>query len=453
MKKRIDDIYRERFRDVETTPPPGAWENISEALPQKKKRRILPFWYEVAGTAAALALLFTLYQAFTGSTGSTDVRLVGFDNYKTKLELRTVSTDFRESMLRSSIILEAVKMNSGQEINNSASPSGQAVQNLGSYFAGISEESEDRLQTELTYTFPNYLKVNPLIITPSENDKPLEANTSEIAAKSQSEKVLEGKGSEIAAVSEEGKENEDAGGKELASLPGKEELEEIAEATTLSKRFSVRPTAAAVYFDNLGGGNALDRQFATNSSSGELSMAYGVNVAYQVTPRVKVRTGVSKVNLSHNTNDVGYMAAARSEALNNPEINYSTASTMIVTSDASSGSLNQSLGFIEVPLEMEFALLESKIGINLIGGASTFFLDENMIFHTSPMATTELGEANNLNNVSFSTNIGVGINYNISQQFQLNLEPIFKYQLNTYNNSAGLSPYIFGVYSGLSFKF
>ncbi|MCM4161545.1 hypothetical protein FHG64_11560 [Antarcticibacterium flavum] len=444
MKKKIDDIYRERFRDVETTPPQESWENILAALPQKKRRRILPFWYEVAGTAAALALLFTLYQAFTGNTTNPDVKLVGFDHQPNRPELRTVSPTFRESMLRSSIILEALKMNTGLAVNNTASPSGEAVHNIGSYFAGIFnetifEESTEPGTTELTYSFPNYLKANPLIITPAGTDKSILEADSAITAISEEKK--------------ENKENKGAGEIEIASLPGKEEMEEIAEATGMSKRFSVRPTAAAVYFDNLGKGNALDAQFGSNSSAGELTMAYGVNVAYQVTPRVKVRTGVSKVNLSHNTNGVGYMAAAQSQALTNPDINYSTASTMIVRSDASSGYLNQSLGFIEVPLEMEFALLESKIGINLIGGASTFFLDENMISHTSPMATTELGQANNLNNVSFSTNIGLGVNYNISQQFQLNLEPIFKYQLNTYNNSAGLSPYIFGVYSGLSFKF
>jgi hypothetical protein len=436
MKKRIDDIYRERFRDVETTPPQEAWQNISAALPKKKKRRILPFWYEIAGTAAALALLFTIYQAFNQTSGSSDVQLVGFDSKGSSLKFSTVSNNFRESMLRSSIILEALKMNNSREAQSTKSPSTQAVQSLGNYFAGISEESAEPVQTELTYTFPNYLKVNPLIITSSERNKPLAENASEIAANTED--------------TEDRKGLPDQDSNILSNGEGKDEL---ADATGLSKRFSVRPTAAAVYYDNLGGGNALDRQFAANSSSGELSMAYGVNVAYQLTSRVKVRTGVSKVNLSHNTNDIGYMAATRSEALNNPNINNSSSSTMIISSEASNGSINQSLGFIEIPLEMEFALLESKIGINLIGGASTFFLNENMISHTSPMATTELGEAKNLNNVSFSTNIGLGINYNISQEFQLNLEPIFKYQLNTYSNSAGLSPYIFGVYSGLSFKF
>lgn len=436
MKKKIDDIYRERFRDVETTPPKDAWENISAALPSKKKRRILPFWYEIAGTAAVLALLFTLFQTISGNQNDTTARLIGFEFNKKHLELNPVSSGFRESMLRSSIILEALKMNSNQGLTGSKAPSGQAVKDLGNYFADIAEGSQGKDKTELTYTFPNYLKVKPLIITPSRSTETV-AETSNGAATT---------------VGEE-EQNEEIAGVDPFALKKDKEPDEIADASSTSKRFSVTTSAAAVYFDNLGAGNALDGQFASNSSAGELTMAYGVNLAYQLTPRVKVRTGVSKVNLSHNTNNVGVMAAAQSQAINSPAVNPYAASSMIASPDGSSGYLNQSLGFIEIPLEMEFALVNSKIGLNLIGGASTFFLNENMISHNSPMATTDLGEANNLNNVSFSTNIGMGINYNITQQFQLNLEPIFKYQLNTYNNSAGLSPYIFGVYSGLSFKF
>src|SRR5690606_12142104 len=126
---------------------------------------------------------------------------------------------------------------------------------------------------------------------------------------------------------------------------------------------------------------------------------------------------------------------------------------LLASSDARNGFLNQSLEYIEIPLEVEFSLLDNKIGLNIIGGASTFLLDGNMISHNSPIAKIELGEANNLNDVSFSANIGLGLNYNFSSQFQFDLEPILKYQINTFNQGSGLNPYIFGIYSGLTFKF
>mgnify|MGYP000353444670 CR=1 FL=1 len=46
------------------------------------------------------------------------------------------------------------------------------------------------------------------------------------------------------------------------------------------------------------------------------------------------------------------------------------------------------------------------------------------------------------------------LDYNFSKQFQFNLDPTFKYQINTFNNTSGnFKPFIVGVYTGLSFKF
>ena len=67
---------------------------------------------------------------------------------------------------------------------------------------------------------------------------------------------------------------------------------------------------------------------------------------------------------------------------------------------------------------------------------------------------THIGEANNINQISYSTNIGLGFNYNISKSFNFNFEPTFKYQLNAFSNDSGnFKPYIIGVYTGFSFKF
>ncbi|MFO7720254.1 MAG: hypothetical protein R6W85_07425, partial [Gillisia sp.] len=121
---------------------------------------------------------------------------------------------------------------------------------------------------------------------------------------------------------------------------------------------------------------------------------------------------------------------------------------------ASIGYLNQQIGFIEIPLEIEYVIVDKKIGINIIGGGSTLFLDRNMISLNSADFSTNLGASNSLNNLSFTTNIGVGFDYNISPKFELNLEPIFKYQMNAFNgNTSNVNPYFFGVYSGFSFKF
>ncbi|HZH70454.1 MAG TPA: hypothetical protein VFD80_08395, partial [Flavobacteriaceae bacterium] len=110
--------------------------------------------------------------------------------------------------------------------------------------------------------------------------------------------------------------------------------------------------------------------------------------------------------------------------------------------------------YYEIPLELEYAIINTKFGVNLIGGVSTLFLGNNEISVKSENFSSALGEANNLSNVSFSTNVGLGLDYKLSQRFIFNMEPMFKYQINPYTDSSvNFKPYYLGVYSGLSFKF
>jgi hypothetical protein len=118
-------------------------------------------------------------------------------------------------------------------------------------------------------------------------------------------------------------------------------------------------------------------------------------------------------------------------------------------------SLDQNLGFIEVPIEIEYSVLNTKLGLNLIGGFSTLFLNNNEIFSVETNGNqTLMGEATNVNDLSYSANFGIGLDYELSKKLKVNLEPTFKYQLNTFNNTSGdFQPFFIGVYTGLSFKF
>src|SRR5690606_24286126 len=116
--------------------------------------------------------------------------------------------------------------------------------------------------------------------------------------------------------------------------------------------------------------------------------------------------------------------------------------------------LIQNINYYEIPLELEYAIINTKFGVNLIGGVSTLFLGNNEISVKSENFSSALGEANNLSNVSFSTNVGLGLDYKLSQRFIFNMEPMFKYQINPYTDSSvNFKPYYLGVYSGFSFKF
>jgi hypothetical protein len=280
--------------------------------------------------------------------------------------------------------------------------------------------------------------------------------------------------SQIASIDQEIKPEIQLRDLPIPNSENEEEQAKITEKTIPYKKLRVSTTAAPIYYDNFGSGNTIDDQFANNQGSSQITISYGINFAYQISEKIRIRSGISKVDLSYNTKDIAFTAAVNPSSLSGinyngnipnyrienrsvrPFSNISASAEFNRASLASptAGYLNQKLGFIEVPLEIEYVIIDNQIGLNIIGGGSTLFLDENMISLNSSDFSTNLGEGNNLNKVSFSTNIGIGIDYDISPQFQLNLEPIFKYQINTFSNSTGdVQPYYFGVYSGFSFKF
>ena len=51
-RKKIDQLFQEKFQDFEVTPPEMVWTNIEEKLKEKKKRRVIPFWWWTSGVAA-----------------------------------------------------------------------------------------------------------------------------------------------------------------------------------------------------------------------------------------------------------------------------------------------------------------------------------------------------------------------------------------------------------------
>ena len=114
----------------------------------------------------------------------------------------------------------------------------------------------------------------------------------------------------------------------------------------------------------------------------------------------------------------------------------------------------QEFGYLEVPMELNYSLMDRKLNIDLIGGISSLFLVNNSVTLESSGSSTEMGQANNLNDVNFSTNIGLGVNYELTDKMKVHLEPMFKYQLNTFSDTEGnFQPYSLGIYTGMSFKF
>jgi hypothetical protein len=241
----------------------------------------------------------------------------------------------------------------------------------------------------------------------------------------------------------------------------------------LEDRWKVSPSIAPVYFNTLGAGSSIHEQFNQNTKTGDVNMSYGVRGSYALTEKLSVRAGVNKVTLGYSTDDVFMLNNVTSTptdarfALRNVDLieeaqntsfvsveEFNFAQVPSVLSDQIIGSIDQKLGFIEVPLELEYEVSSQKLGLRVLGGFSALFLNENEVYSTLDSQTILIGQATNINKTSFTANLGVGMDFKLSEKFKLNLEPTFKYQLNTFNNTSGdFKPYFIGIYSGFSFKF
>lgn len=247
---------------------------------------------------------------------------------------------------------------------------------------------------------------------------------------------------------------------------GKKE-EQVAEAD--GPKWNIKPQLAPVFYNSLSQGSPIDSQFAANAKSFNNDLSLGVGVDYAVSSRLKIRSGVNTVNLNYATQNVEFYASL-SGSTNNVSPNARSANIVVQdktegqgtnsafasnAKDAYAGSMVQRTGYLEVPVEMSYALLNKRFGIELIGGVSTLFLNQNNVSVVSTQGlSTSVGEAENLNNIHFSTNVGVGFRYRFFKSFEANFEPMFKYQVNTFSRDAGnFKPYFIGLYSGISFSF
>ena len=237
-------------------------------------------------------------------------------------------------------------------------------------------------------------------------------------------------------------------------------------------KWAISTNASPVYFNSLAEGSSIDEQFNSNSKNYTTTLSIGLAGSYAINDKLSLKTGVNSINLSYNTNDVLFESRMREVDNNIPTISRNAnASNMVFSSkngtvneisgdvenviiDNNIGALKQNISYIEVPLELSYKLIDKKFGVEIIGGMSTLFLNQNNISLVTNGLEMEVGRANNLNNIHFSSNVGLGFKYSFWKSFNANFQPMFKYQINTFNqNSSNFKPYFIGLYSGISFSF
>lgn len=546
--KNIERLFQEKFKDFEALPPQDSWDIIASRLNEKKKKkRIVPFWFQFSGIAASLFIIGALIWNFSGNSNSTEIpnsnnTIVNTEDAKGNSNNSNIASPNNEAIVYDSQSneenLDKETKNSTNQYNeksideklvnskfkNNSSRSNGLVSNsklendIDSNQKGLKKgknnfkkQSSSEINAEkglITNTeknkakrksksksninnsdFENLIDNNSVVDNKREdktliNKKTIDAffenktsNTTIITNNDSTEKqpnnsdgvvsneIIAQDSTLVAEVSKETNPLEEL-------LKEKEGGENEDEKEEKRSKWAISTNASPVYFNSLAQGSSIDQQFDSNSKNYATTLSFGIAGSYAINNKLSLKTGVNNINISYNTNDVLFDARMNSVEDNIPTISRNPeASNMVFSSKVGAietfsgdvenvvfennvGALQQNISYVEVPLELSYKLLDKKFGIEVIGGMSTLFLNQNNISLVANGIEMEVGRANNLNSIHFSSNVGLGFKYSFWKNFNANFQPMFKYQINTFSeNSGNFKPYFIGLYTGIGFSF
>ncbi len=549
-KKNIERLFQEKFKDFEVIPPHESWDNIASRLNEKKKKRIVPFWFQFSGIAASLFIMGALIWNFLGENNPSEIpntnntivikedskggennsniaspnnEAIVYDSKSTEENLKNATKNsangYNQNLIDEKLVNSKLKNNSNngnrvvsnnkleKEVHSNSDKKGtkksrynskkKSSSNLNAENTLIANAEKNKAKgksksksNKNNSDFENLFDDNN-VVDNNRKDKNLvnkdkvdaffdnktannaTANINNDSSDKQTnhldgvvlKEIITEDSTLVAEVSKETNPLEELL-KEKESGKNEDEKEEK------RSKWAISTNASPVYFNSLAQGSSIDEQFDSNSKNYATTLSLGVSGSYAINNKLSLKTGINNINISYNTNDVIFDARMSGAANNIPTISRNAeASNMVFSSKVANietlsgdienvviennvGALQQNISYIEVPLELSYKLLDKKFGIEVIGGMSTLFLNQNNISLVANGLEMEVGRANNLNNIHFSSNVGLGFRYNFWNSFNANFQPMFKYQINTFSeNSGNFRPYFIGLYTGISFSF
>ncbi len=508
-RKNIERLFQEKLDHFEVAPPEELWSNIRVELEKdKKKRRIIPFWWKLSGVAALFVVGFGLYTLVSNDTNSkqkinSSDAVVSTENTNQNNNSKTNSSKNSEK-INNSKEKEQIKISTSksaiatvnspnQKTNSSTEKVTETKKTLGynqqkernsiASYSNITKKQHTKNQIENntvnnTETVAqvnssktntkNYIVNNDLIENKASGEGIAKSNLNN-SNNIKEDKIAMKNQNDIANTKDNIVKKQDSAAIATVEPNAMEELlkEKEKENTQKQKinRWQVTPNLAPVYFGSFANGSPLDDMLNSNTKTYNTNLSYGIGVNYAVSKKVKIRTGVNILNVDYDTQGIVFYQDMNAKTMKNIDptvqgsmiqikpLTYVDTQLGRLVSERFDGVLNQKLGYVEMPVEMSYKVLDKKFGVELIGGFSTLFLNNNEIFLRTDGLNMKIGEANNLNTIHFSSNFGVGLNYKLFKNFDARIEPSFKYQINTFSSTTEFKPYIFGVYSGVSYRF
>lgn len=430
----IDIVFRNGLKDYEALPPPEVWDNV---YPQIQKSRNT---YRFARYAALVIVLLTL----------------SFFSYRISREIATLPENN----------IMAFDINSSPPVSNQYVASNQRIVKEEKYLAKTSEEATADDKDKIAISHPDtpvntqtYYARDPVSLSAGNNRqlqrKPFEASSP-------------------------------ASFNPYQTIVADYQLYPAELPVNKTEKWSIAALASPTYYSSINSGNDELYKQMTASEQPLVSYTGGIALAYKVNRRFSIQSGlyyssvgqmVEGINSYGGFREYDYTKGDRNfEVLTSTGTLYTNNADVFIESvdgnrvitsytrdvfdpkksdlEYINNTLRQSLSYLEVPIILRYKIVDKTLDFNLIGGVSYNMLLDNSVYTIVEGGKYPIGATDGLNFLTISSSLGMGMEYNLSKKFSLNLEPTFRYYLNPFNTSGYSShPYSFGVFSGVSYKF
>lgn len=466
--KNIGNAFKERLSDLKKSPSNKVWDDIVAELDnKKKKKRAIPFWVKLTGVAATLLLLFVVGNKIIENNSKNTPVITTIKNNSviteeklvvdaTKKEDKTKLTntnseknEIKNLKITSPITTEENELSLDTKSSNEQDnliPNSIILKNKNSK---IYTNKGQNLNTELVIIEKEH-KINQKEIIKNKLEKEIITKNIKPEHLSLKNKIIKEKQTDLELDINQSNDGNAFAQTEKKKIKIEDALENIEIKEKNKKEWQIAIKGAPVLYGSLTNGSSLDANLAKNTKNNNVTLSFGVSASYPINKKMHIRTGISNVDLAYDTNQVSSITLLDSQSISFSNLDvFEITNGDNFTPQNNKLDITQKITYLEVPLELKYQLINKKIDVDLISGISTLFLNNNTILSNN----TKIGSVNNLKDVSFTGNFGLGLNYNLTKKLNFNLEPSLKIQLNAYNDNTDFKPYFFGVYSGFSYKF
>ncbi|HZL76231.1 MAG TPA: outer membrane beta-barrel protein [Bacteroidales bacterium] len=431
----IDVVFRNGLKDYEVLPPADVWDKIRPAVRKNQKPVI------ILRAAAMIAVLISL----------------SFLAYKWSTNLSASLGSF------------SFAINPESETPGALVPAGGTYSDAASTFIAKQERQQPVSDIGPDIPIANDNQVSPIFNTiEPENGPSLKGNN------------LKNKNSIIPL-------EKSFTGQYIAD-PFLPELSSEIPEKTVGDRWTIAALVSPTYYSGFNSDHNALTSLLVSKEQPIISYTGGVAFAYKINKRLSVQSGLYYSSLGNELSGIssfsGFETYDKTKGDHNFEVLTTNGTVFTSNSDVFlidkisaaristrytsdvfdptkanlkylDNSLTQNFSYLELPLFLKYKLVDKTLGFDLIGGLSSNFLVNNAVYSSLNGGKYQVGKTEGVNTLTFSSSLGMGMEYSFGKNLSLNFEPTFRYYINPFTGAEGMRvhPYSFGIFSGLSYKF